>query len=90
MIFGETGVGKSSVINLIANQDLAHISNDAVGCTFRSERHPIMLGDISCAIWDTVGLDEGSEGTVPAKEAENNLRDLIQVLAQSGVIHLVI
>lgn len=90
MIFGETGVGKSSVINLIANQDLAHISNDAVGCTFRSERHPIMLGDISCAIWDTVGLDEGSEGTVPAKEAENNLRDLIQVLAQSGGIHLVI
>lgn len=74
---------------MIADQDLAHTSNDAVGCTFNYERHPITLDGISCSVWDTVGLDEGSEGTVPAKEAENNLRSLMEALANSGGIHLV-
>ncbi|KAF8553104.1 hypothetical protein OG21DRAFT_1497956 [Imleria badia] len=90
IVFGETGVGKSSIINLIAGQKLAHTSNDALGCTFRHERHRIMLDKMPCALWDTTGLDEGTEGTVPARQAENNLRDLMQGLQCSGGIHLVI
>ena len=49
-----------------------------------------MLGKMSCALWDTAGLDEGSEGTVPAEQAERDLNQLIQGLTCSGGIHLVI
>ena len=90
VIFGETGVGKSSIINLIADQTLARTSNDAIGCTFQHDRHLIMLGKMSCALWDTAGLDEGCEGTVPAEQAESNLKQLMQELTHSGGIHLVI
>ncbi|KAF8137281.1 P-loop containing nucleoside triphosphate hydrolase protein [Boletus edulis] len=90
IIFGEAGVGKSSVINLIAGQRRAHISNDALGCTFQYQRHIITLDGMLFAFWDTTGLDEGSEGTVPAKVAEGNLRTLMHSLAHSGGIHLVI
>lgn len=45
---------------------------------------------MSCALWDTTGLDEGTEGTVPARQAEGNLRALMRELADSGGIHLVI
>ena len=43
-----------------------------------------------CTFWDTTGLNEKSEETVPAKLAENNLRELVQGLAHSGGIHLII
>jgi hypothetical protein len=43
-----------------------------------------------CALWDTTGLDEGTEGTVPVALAESNLRSLIQELANTGGIHLVV
>ena len=45
---------------------------------------------MSCALWDTAGLNEGSEGTVPAEEAERNLRAFMEALSHSGGIHLVI
>ena len=90
IIFGEAGVGKSSVINLIAGEKLAQTSNDALGCTFQYQRHNVTLDGVPLALWDTAGLDEGSDGRVPAKLAENNLRALIQGLAHSGGIHLVI
>ncbi|KAF8439032.1 hypothetical protein L210DRAFT_3646553 [Boletus edulis BED1] len=90
VIFGETGVGKSSIINLIADQELADTSNDTLGCTFQHKRHSVMLGDMSCSLWDTAGLDEGTEGTVPAEIAEKNLRGLMRELGQSGGIHLII
>ena len=43
-----------------------------------------------CALWDTTGLDEGSEGRLPAALAESGLRALIQELAHAGGIHLII
>lgn len=90
IIFGEAGVGKSSVVNLIAGQHRTHISNDALGCTFQYQRHIVVLDGMPFALWDTTGLDEGSEGRVPAKQAESNLRALMRGLADSGGIHLVI
>ncbi|KAN0086164.1 hypothetical protein V8E55_007298 [Tylopilus felleus] len=90
VIFGETGVGKSSVINLIADEKVAHTSNDSQGCTFHHNMYYIPLGDTLYNFWDTAGLDEGSEGTVPAEEAENRLRELMRSLAHLGGINLII
>ncbi|KAG8216009.1 hypothetical protein J3R82DRAFT_8001 [Butyriboletus roseoflavus] len=90
VIYGETGVGKSSIINLIAGQKIAHTSNDALGCTVQHKQYIVSLDGMPCTLWDTTGLDEGTEGTVPARVAESNLRSLIQDLAHTGGIHLIV
>ena len=45
---------------------------------------------MSCALWDTTGLDDGTKGIVPAAKAESNLRSLLQKLTSTGGIHLVV
>ncbi|KIJ61878.1 hypothetical protein HYDPIDRAFT_158845 [Hydnomerulius pinastri MD-312] len=90
VIFGESGVGKSSVINLITGGPLAKTSNDALGCTFRHDRHEVTLKGTKYCLWDTAGLDEGTEGTVPAAQAESNLKEFFRQMSRSGGISLLI
>lgn len=87
VIIGEPDVGKPSLINFIADQNLAHASNDT---PFQHKRYNITLGGTPCALWDTTGFDEGSEETVPANVTEKNLSKLMQGLAYSGGVHLII
>jgi hypothetical protein len=90
VIFGETGVGKSSLINLIAGEKVSETSSSAVGCTLDYERHLLMLGDHHFAVWDTAGLDEGTQGTVPAEKAEAYLKRLLHDLAKTSGIDLLV
>ncbi|KAG2113737.1 P-loop containing nucleoside triphosphate hydrolase protein [Suillus discolor] len=80
VIFGETGAGKSSLINLIAGTQRALTSCDAMGCTAETNTYDISIQNetLKVTFVDTVGLDEGSEGTVPDKEAQQVLKKLIQ------------
>lgn len=84
VIFGETGVGKSSIINTIAQKELAKTSNDAPGCTSSSERYPVEISSQRFVLLDTAGLNEGNEGTVPAAKAEKQLKSLLRELMSSG------
>ncbi|KAG1725512.1 hypothetical protein EDB19DRAFT_1947052 [Suillus lakei] len=84
IIFGETGVGKSSIINTIAQQELAKTSNDGSGCTPSAERHPVEISGQRFILFDTAGLNEGSEGTVPAAKAEKQLKSLLRELMSPG------
>lgn len=59
VLAGETGVGKSSLINLIANKNIAGVSNDSLGCTSEIQNYHTVIGRDSFEIWDTPGLDEG-------------------------------
>ncbi|KAL4063898.1 hypothetical protein V8B97DRAFT_652399 [Scleroderma yunnanense] len=60
VIFGETGVGKSSLINLITNGSAqARTSSDAVPCTENKHAYNVTIDDRAFKIWDTVGLDSG-------------------------------
>ena len=61
VIFGETGAGKSSLVNLIASDDIvAPISSRSVGCTFRSMCFStVNVGGKYFNLHDTAGLDEG-------------------------------
>ena len=90
MIFGETGVGKSSLINLIANEKIAETSSNAVGCTLDYKRYSLKIEDQHFAIWDTAGLDEGTQGTVPAEKAEAYLKQLLHDLAKASSVDLLI
>jgi GTPase SAR1 family protein len=43
ILFGETGVGKSSIINMLQGEEVATTSNGAYGCTSESSRHEVTL-----------------------------------------------
>ncbi|KIM81804.1 hypothetical protein PILCRDRAFT_97629 [Piloderma croceum F 1598] len=88
VIFGETGVGKSSLVNMIAGKDVAEHANKAEGCTFQSKSYPVQINGQSIALWDTAGLNEGHKGKVAAKDAIVNLCCLLRGL-KDGVSLLV-
>jgi hypothetical protein len=88
LIFGETGTGKSSLINMIAGSDVAGVSGDALGYTFRSKAYEVSIDGTFLRLWDTAGLNEGEHGSVPAEQAIRNLQDLVHKL-KDGVSLLV-
>lgn len=94
VIFGETGSGKSSIINVIARKKVATTSNDALGCTPKSKRYSVDISGQKFALFDTAGLNEGTAGTVPPKQAKRQLKSLLDKLSShkspSGGIDLLV
>ncbi|KDQ58358.1 hypothetical protein JAAARDRAFT_176274 [Jaapia argillacea MUCL 33604] len=88
ILFGETGTGKSSIVNMLAEADVAGMSSGATGCTFHSQRYTIDIGGSNYNIYDTAGLDEGDQGKVPKDEALVQLYKLLCSL-ESGVSLLI-
>jgi GTP-binding protein EngB required for normal cell division len=88
VLFGETGSGKSSVINMLLNADRASTSDGVIGRTFRSQLYPLEIEGQQFNIFDTAGLGEGEEGRVPTRQAIKNLYDLLQRL-KSGISLLI-
>ncbi|KIK90577.1 hypothetical protein PAXRUDRAFT_151573 [Paxillus rubicundulus Ve08.2h10] len=80
ILFGESGVGKSSIINLIAGEEVAKSNNDVRGCTHEATPYTFTLNsriDV-VKLWDTVGLDEGTAGATTAVHARRKLKQLLQ------------
>ncbi|KAG2030669.1 P-loop containing nucleoside triphosphate hydrolase protein [Suillus americanus] len=92
VIFGESGAGKSSLVNLIAGTNTAVTSSDTGGCTTGANPHDILIQNetLKVRLFDTAGLDEGPRGTVPDKEARRILKNLVRTLMEQGNIHLII
>ncbi|KAG2338045.1 P-loop containing nucleoside triphosphate hydrolase protein [Suillus weaverae] len=92
VIFGESGAGKSSLVNLIAGKDVAVTSCDAGGCTTVTNPHEVLIqnGMLKVKFFDTPGLDECRQGEVPDKKARRILKKLVQTMMKQGNIHLVI
>ncbi|KAI6044683.1 P-loop containing nucleoside triphosphate hydrolase protein [Pisolithus marmoratus] len=90
ILFGETGVGKSSVVNLIAGRPVAEVSPDVEGCTLQSKEYKFDVGKVRVSIWDTVGLEEpemGVNGYIPAIE---KAWLLIKRLREAGGVDLLL
>ncbi|KAG2127588.1 P-loop containing nucleoside triphosphate hydrolase protein [Suillus bovinus] len=90
VLYGESGVGKSSLINLIMGRDAAKTSPDALACTTTHVPYDVTISGQRFRLWDTAGLNEGSEGTVPAVIAERNLTTFLRGLNQEDGVHLLI
>jgi len=88
ILFGETGGGKSSIVNLLAGSEVAPTASSARGCTFQSQRYQVDFPDSSFHIYDTAGLNEGETGSVPSADAIIQLYSLLQSL-DTGVNLLV-
>jgi GTP-binding protein EngB required for normal cell division len=78
LVIGQTGAGKSSLINLLAGKKVAQVSDGAKGCTFKFETYQVDYNGELFELVDTVGLNEGSTGTVKPKEAMKMLIKFIK------------
>ncbi|EFC37768.1 predicted protein [Naegleria gruberi] len=78
LIFGQSGVGKSSMINALANSKLP-VLDGAVGTTFESEE--VSFKDSSnqeILLIDTVGLSESATGTSSSIDSFIKLKNLLK------------
>ncbi|KAG2339278.1 hypothetical protein BDR05DRAFT_1003539 [Suillus weaverae] len=92
VIVGDTGAGKSSLVNLITGTQAAPTSCDTMGCTIETTvyEHDIMTQGkiLRVQLFDTAGLDEGSQGTIPNAQAQKALKNLFQTLMKKKAIHI--
>ena len=90
VLFGEAGVGKSSVINLIAEKDVAPTSADSWGCTFESKRYTFPVAKRSFNVWDTIGLGEPLFSVTGYLGAIEKTFSLIQQIQTEGGLDLLL
>ena len=95
LIFGETGVGKSSIINLIAGEPLADISSGATVCTMEATSYDVVLADGQgldhhIRFFDTAGLNQPNFAQNHHLTAIEKASELIARLQRKGGIYLLI
>ncbi|KAG1902380.1 P-loop containing nucleoside triphosphate hydrolase protein [Suillus fuscotomentosus] len=90
VIFGQAGVGKSSLVNLLAGKNVAETSSDLKPCTQKWEEYPIKLDGGSYNIFDTVGLREPQLQPSQYFDAIENAHSLVLTLKRRGGIDLLI
>ncbi|KAI6044901.1 P-loop containing nucleoside triphosphate hydrolase protein [Pisolithus marmoratus] len=90
ILFGKTGVGKSSVVNLIAGRPVAEVSPDAEVCTMSSTEYRFVVGAHDFRVWDTAGLEEPAFGVNAYFEAILKALQLIRRVAAAGGVNLLL
>lgn len=91
IVFGELGAGKSSVVNMLADDEFharAQAGNSLTGVTDHPECFRRRIDDRIFHVYDTPGLDEALGGTVAAAEAIRSLYRLMVNLDDG--IHLLV
>ncbi|KAG2364636.1 hypothetical protein BDR07DRAFT_1279326, partial [Suillus spraguei] len=83
VIFGDNGSGISSVINVIAREQLAKTSCDAHGCTSTVQRYSVDISGQRFVLFDTPSLNQGMTGKVITAKAEKQLENLLRKLMNS-------
>ncbi|KAG2335694.1 hypothetical protein BDR05DRAFT_897936 [Suillus weaverae] len=89
VIFGEMGVGKSSLVNLIAGKTLAKSSSGAQSCTLESTEYQVTIPDsqLNVNLFDTVGLDSPTMNNANYLDALVKAHELIVSLKNRGGVH---
>ncbi|KAG2140440.1 P-loop containing nucleoside triphosphate hydrolase protein, partial [Suillus cothurnatus] len=90
VVFGETGAGKSSLINLMAGKEVAKTSPDMLRCTMQWKDYTIGFGGDSYMVFDTIGLEEPQLGIKEYLESVENAYKLIKELDKKGGIDLLL
>ncbi|KAG1727252.1 kinase-like domain-containing protein [Suillus occidentalis] len=83
VIFGEMGVGKSALVNLIAGTKLAETSSGAQCCTLESTEYPVTFSDSRL----TVGLNSPTMNNAGYLDALVNAHELVVSLKSRGGVH---
>ncbi|KAH7910733.1 hypothetical protein BJ138DRAFT_71549 [Hygrophoropsis aurantiaca] len=92
VIFGETGAGKSSLVNMIVGSEVAATSPHTFACTLDARDYEISIGTQKYRIYDTVGLNEPKkmEQKHSHLDAIEKAYRLFASLSAAGGIHLLI
>ncbi|KAF8439031.1 hypothetical protein L210DRAFT_3481214 [Boletus edulis BED1] len=91
ILFGETGAGKSSVINLMADEEIAKTSSNLDGCTLEATEYSFTLPEgTPLCIFDTVGLNEPDMGVNTFFGAIEKAYRLITSLHAAGGVDLLL
>jgi len=90
VVFGETGAGKSSLINLIMGDEVAATSYGADGCTLESTLYETDVRGYHLRIYDTVGLNEPHLGAEHYLSALEKAYRLVTALNHAGGVHLLV
>ncbi|KAH7905318.1 P-loop containing nucleoside triphosphate hydrolase protein, partial [Hygrophoropsis aurantiaca] len=92
IIFGETGAGKSSLVNMILGEERASTSYDAGACTLKATRYMTTIETQQYNIFDTVGLEEPKTLQKKERHLETiaNAYELLTSLATAGGVHLLV
>jgi GTP-binding protein EngB required for normal cell division len=93
VVFGESGVGKSSVINMLLGA--TEISCGPRGHTFEPTSFLLnfprdFLPNTPVTLWDTVGFNVDNTGIVPETEAIVALYKLLHELSNAGGVSLLV
>lgn len=84
VLFGESGAGKSSIVNMLMGEEVTRAANDARGVTLESQAFDFSIQGVQYRIHDTAGLNEGEGGRVPSRDAIIKLYRLLGGL-EAGV-----
>jgi GTP-binding protein EngB required for normal cell division len=87
IVFGETGAGKSSVINMLDGSPNAPVSNGAAAAAVQDICYQRTIGEKTFNVFDTAGFNQGAAGTVSPPEAIKMLHNLC--LRDDGISLLV-
>jgi predicted GTPase len=88
LLFGETGVGKSAIINLIMGRDVAQTLPDAETCTLQHTSHEVGLGDRRFKLWEVSSL--GSMGFFRTLSAKWLLKKSYKKLYRDDGVYLIL
>lgn len=83
-LFGVTGCGKSSIINLLANKQVANVSTGVEACTRRAQWYPLSIGEKTFRLWDTMGFNQAEAKDINPLSPYEQAYALLQNL-QDGV-----
>ena len=90
VLFGQTGAGKSSVVNLMAGEKIAKVSPDLERCTLHWQEYTVAFDGHSFKVFDTVGFEEPDLGVKEYLDVIANAYNLIAKLQNEGGIHLLL
>ncbi|KAG2072292.1 hypothetical protein BDR04DRAFT_418836 [Suillus decipiens] len=88
LLFGETGAGKSAIINLIMGRYVAETSPDAQPCTLKHTSHEVTFGDCRFKLWEVSSA--GSMGFFRALFTKWRLKKSYKKLYKDDGVYLLL
>ncbi|KAG2052404.1 hypothetical protein BDR06DRAFT_887707, partial [Suillus hirtellus] len=88
LLFGETGVGKSSIINLIMGRNVAQTSPDQETCTLQHTSHEVDLAERRFKLWEVSSIE--STGSFRTFLAKRRLEKSYKKLYKDDGVHLLL